>query len=451
MITRPRRRHPRPLVAAAAGLAVAVLCFVQAAPASALPKGAYWYGLWELPNVWKTTEGAGVTVAVIDSGVKASLGDLQGQVLPGLDLSTNHTGAQNDVPDPGQGNFGHGTDMAVLIAGTGKGGGLVGVAPKARILPINVSDDQDQASTAAAAQGVRWAVDHGAKIVNLSFAGTGECDPTLGQSIKYAYQHDVIVVAGAGDSPGPVGTPADCPGAIAVGGDDINFKPWTQTPSGPTIDFVAPSFNLVNELLDGTLNGPQPGNAGTSQATALVSGVFALIRAKFPHDTARQIVTRALYAVHNGLGRYGPRINDTLGYGEIVPKLAVTTNPPANAKNPIYDRFDTALGTAAGGGSSSPPTSSSSTNTPAPASTSPSSAASSSNDSSSGFPAWAVIVIIVVVLAIIVAVVAISRRNRRNPPGGPPPSWPSGPPSGTWPPGGPPPPSGPAGSAPYGG
>lgn len=204
---------------------VTLLQLLLAAPSAALPKGAYWYTLFDLPKTWAVTKGAGVTVAVIDSGVKASLGDLRGQVLPGLDLSEAQRGAHSHVPKRGTTKFGHGTDMAALIAGTGRGAGIVGVAPEAKILPINGADAATDVAVTAEARGIRWAVDHGATVINVSVGGTNACTAIEGEAVVSAYRHDAIVVASAGDNPGMVDSPANCPGAIAVGGVDAAFAP----------------------------------------------------------------------------------------------------------------------------------------------------------------------------------------------------------------------------------
>ena len=173
---------------------------------------------------------------------RTALGDLRGNVLPGLDATGRNPGARYETPNCGTAKFGHGTDMAILIAGTGRGAGLKGVAPRAKILPVSVSTGTHfQADLVA--NGITLAVDHGAKIINLSLGAVSECDAAERASIVYAYRHDVIVVASAGDAPGPVATPANCPGALAMGGVDSAFQPWTQTPAGPEIDFVAPAFN----------------------------------------------------------------------------------------------------------------------------------------------------------------------------------------------------------------
>ena len=402
------------LVAAMATALTAALALVGAPSAGALPPGAYWYTQLDLNKAWAISKGAGVTVAVIDSGVQASLGDLRGQVLPGLDLSGSNPGAQTDHPEKGTAKFGHGTNMAVLIAGTGQGAGMVGVAPQAKILPVDATDVSTGSLSNDYVQGVRWAVDHGAKVINLSLGDVRSCSSADAAAIAYAYHHDVIVVASAGDNPGPVSAPAVCPGAIAIGGIDAANKSWTDTPSGAEVDFVGPAFNLVDEELDGTLNGPFPDNAGTSASAAIVSGTFALLRSKFPHETARQIVTRALYNVHNGLGagHQGQRVNDKLGYGEILPYFALTEAPPAGARNPIYDRFDAAIGTSGGGSSSSaggPPV----VTDPNGGSSSAAAAAGSSTDHGNSTNLTGPILTVVLVLVVAGVITFFVMRSRR--------------------------------------
>ena len=272
-------------------------------------------------------------MAVIDHGVQASLGDLRGQVLRGLDLTGDDPGGQHEEPATQASQFGHGSDMAALIAGTGRGAGLKGVAPKAKILPVDASSG-GSISDSDIARGITWSAQHGAKIVNVSLGQQSSCSATVASALKYAYQHNVLVVVSAGDSAGPVFSPANCPGALAVSGVDAAIKPWTKSASGPETAFAAPAYGLINELLNNTLDGPSAVDSGTSASAAMVSGTFALLWSKFPHDTARQIVTRALYNVHNGVGdkAFGTRVSNSLGYGMILPRYALTEATPAGAR-----------------------------------------------------------------------------------------------------------------------
>ena len=131
--------------------------------------------------MWPLSQGAGVTVAEVDSGVQASLPDLRGVVLPGINLtSADLTGtARHGDTDIQVGEDGHGTAMAVMIAGqgigAGTGTGTVGIAPRARILPVTVGGSGPR-SVATAAAGIRYAVTHGARVVDMPF-GIGQASP----------------------------------------------------------------------------------------------------------------------------------------------------------------------------------------------------------------------------------------------------------------------------------
>jgi subtilisin family serine protease len=392
---------------AVASLAAALVGVLLPAPsAQAVPADAWWYTDMNLSAAWKISKGAGVTVAVVDSGVKATLADLRGQVLPGKDYTGASPDGREDAGAADNPLFGHGTNIAAMVAGTGAGSGLTGVAPQAKILPVRVGTRPDTETIAAA---IRWSVDHGARIVNLSLAGDNPCPAQEQDAVDYAVEHEVIVVAGAGNDPNlPVGAPANCVGALAVGGIEPgdSFEPWPGESSGPELDFVAAGDKLQGLYLNGQLAGPV--GSGTSMATALVSGTFALLRAKFPRESARQIVTRALWNVHNGLGGkvFAKRINDKLGYGEILPYYALTTPPPRGAANPIYDEIAAHLPTT----SASPSPSS----TP-PARSSSSPAAATHSDAKSSGPSAALIAGIVAVVLVAAIVIAFAARRRKQP------------------------------------
>src|SRR5262249_30341290 len=149
----------------------------------------WWFTAWGVQSrLWPKSQGEGVTVAVLDSGVQAILPDFSGVVLPGKDMTGGGDG-RTDV-DP---KYGHGTLMAALIAAQGTGTGFVGVAPGAKILPI-VTDDGG--STIA---GIRYATDHGAKVISISQGAPSPCVDELQEAIGYAVDHDVVVVASAGN------------------------------------------------------------------------------------------------------------------------------------------------------------------------------------------------------------------------------------------------------------
>jgi hypothetical protein len=406
-----------------AAVTAALIAFaVGMVPAEAQWSGEYWFSRLDVKTAWQISKGANVVVAVVDAGVVDTLGDLKGQVLPGYNALGTSGDGRNDKGercDEFSGCFSHGTQMALDIAGSGKGKGFQGVAPAAKILPIKVSDHTgDGASPEKVAAGIRWAVDHGAKIINLSFGDDRSCDPTEGDAIKYAYQHDVIVVAASGNDGTAVSSPANCPGALAIGGIDANFKPWSGSSSGPEVDFVGAAAGIVSETLDGT---ELTNSNGTSDATAIVAGTFALIRSHFPTMSARDVVTRALYNVHNGPATdFGQRIDDKLGYGEILPWHAMHDALPAGPSNPIYDAWATKLGpptpTTSSTPASTPPVTSpgGSQTSPTPAGIT---AARSHNADSGGTSTGAVIGIVagVIVVAAIAGGLFLRSRGRRAP------------------------------------
>src|SRR5918997_1203607 len=130
-------------------------------------------------TAWQHSTGRGVTVAILDSGVDASHPDLAGQVLPGIDLVDGSTDGRVDP-------VGHGTTVAALIAGKQDTDGVVGIAPDAKILPVRVLDKQNRYEDASVvAKGLRWAVDRGATVVNLSLGGVTQSE-LLASALDYA-------------------------------------------------------------------------------------------------------------------------------------------------------------------------------------------------------------------------------------------------------------------------
>ncbi|WP_063837067.1 S8 family serine peptidase [Phaeacidiphilus oryzae] len=361
---------------------------------------------WEVPqNVWPITTGAGQTVAVIDSGVRASHVDLKGQVLPGKDFLTPADKGWVDHSASGQG---HGTAMASAIAGHGHGPGgsegMKGIAPGAKILPIAVALTGDSNNAAATshqdvAAAIRWAVDHHAGVINMSIGNLTSSAEEL-SAVAYAEQHNVVLVAAAGnDSLDNVGYPAKYPGVISVGGLTKADTVWSGENYGH-ITVVAPAENIVSAN-----NGSdtQYGmGTGTSPAAAYVSGLAALIRAKYPDLTAGQVVNRIIRSAGEPKGIKAPDAH--WGYGVILPHAALTENIPAGpASGPLPQAK--ALSSQPGG-------------TAATGSSGPGSQAAGSKSSSNGV-VIGVLVGLVVVVAVIVVIVLLVRRRNRNSGGGP--------------------------------
>ncbi|MFD8593911.1 S8 family serine peptidase [Kitasatospora sp. NPDC059646] len=368
-----------------------------------------------LERVWSVSRGAGVTVAVIDTGVDASHPDLAGSVLAGYDpsgqgLSTKPTEA-------------HGTKMASLIAGHGHGpDGVVGLAPDAKILPVY---KDGAGGTDAVPKGIRWAVDQGAKVVNISLGGPGApgSDPALTEAVGYAVKHDALVVGPTGNSGlGSVESPANEPGVLAVGAIDRNGRIWPQSNYGPQTLISAPGVRIVSA---GACAGSRYCiGDGTSDATAYVSGAAALVRAKYPKLTAGQVAERLVESAKPPAAPKGGKLPDPhYGYGILSPYDALTKDIPAGPEQgPLATTADAPTGrTPADSG-------------PSPAGAGPA-AAGEIGDPSKSAPGVGVLLAVgggcAVLLVVIVLVVARSRRRPAPgfapPPYAPAPGRPPGP------------------------
>jgi subtilisin family serine protease len=279
------------------------------------PDDPYYLAQWGLPRggvpaAWALSSGAGVTVAVVDTGVDATHPDLQGQLLPGYDFL-------NDDPDPND-DHGHGTRMSGIIgAACNNGEGVCGVAPGAMVLPIKSLDAQGYGPYSAVANGIVYAVDHGARVVNLSLVGTAPSS-ILQAAVDYAAAHEVIVVAAAGnygtDAPG---YPAASAGAVAVAAiSDADGHPSFSN-YGAWISVSAPGVDVVT-----TSPGGYAPSTGTSPAAAFSSGVFALLLAANPGMTRAEAIARVQAgAVDLGANGWDPyfgwgRVD---AYGALVP------------------------------------------------------------------------------------------------------------------------------------
>ena len=330
----------RRLVAAAAVLGmVASGVFVgSAASADQIRDREYWLSAYGISSAWNTTKGAGITVAVIDTGVDGSHEDLTGTVIGGTDVSgVGSPDGQTPVGDSRE----HGTMVASLIAGHGHGSGdgVIGSAPEAKILAISIgfgvgtrsSDDQ-------IADAVRWAVDNGADVINMSLTRNSlEWPQSWDDAFLYAFESDVVVVAAAGNRGSgttEVGAPATIPGVLVVGGVDRNGKAsFDASSQGITIAVSAPSEDLV---------GAAPGGgyyswAGTSGATPIVAGIVALVRAAHPDLDAGNVIHRLTATAKSpGVEVPGP----IYGYGLVDAAAAVTANVSTVTTSPARDLKD---------------------------------------------------------------------------------------------------------------
>ena len=239
--------------------------------------------------VGSATLGVGATVAVLDTGVTAHA-DIDG-LLPGRDFVSGDT----DASDP----HGHGTHVAGTVAeSAGNGVGAAGVAPGASVLPVRVLDDAGNAPYDKIFAGLAFAVEAGADVINMSLAG--DSDAGMCDAVSRAVAAGVVVIAATGNDSGPVGYPAACPDAIAVGAVTMQgtIAPYSNT--GSSVDLTAPGGISADTNLDLAPDGilqysvfnNQPGyyySEGTSMASPHVAGAAAIVRSIRPSATPAQV------------------------------------------------------------------------------------------------------------------------------------------------------------------
>ncbi|WP_373569279.1 type VII secretion-associated serine protease mycosin [Streptomyces sp. FXY-T5] len=325
-----RPRRPSRRAAALGALLTAGLVLLPAATAHADGIRAQQWALdaMHTEQAWQTTKGEGVTVAVLDTGVEADHPDLAGNVLPGKDLV--RFGAE-----PGDRAWArHGTAMAGIIAGHGHGpgnaDGVLGIAPEAKILPVRVILEDGDPSRAKArstrgnalAEGIRWAADHGADVINLSLgddSASAHPEPSEDQAVQYALKKGVVVVASAGnggEKGDHISYPAAYPGVIAATAVDragtrasFSTRRWYATVSAPGVDVVIADPD--HKYYEGW---------GTSAAAAFVSGAAALVKAAHPGLAPAQIKSLLEDTARNAPS--GGR-DDSRGFGFIDPAAAI--------------------------------------------------------------------------------------------------------------------------------
>ena len=290
-------------------------------------------------RAWPFSTGAGVLVAVVDSGVDSDHPQLAkpGKVLPGYDFIRHWPYADFDC-------ISHGTAVTSIIAAdTEPGIGFHGVAPGARILPLRVSEaEPDDNGTGAAvnprvfAKAICYAADQGARVINLSVVMYQDV-PAVRDAVRYAQAKGALLVAAAGNQHQDTGGdatpyPAAYPGVIGVGAITIDGSRLPASQVGPYVDLVAPGGGV----LAATREHGYVYWDGTSFATPFVSGAAALVRAEYPRLTAAQVTSRLLATADPAPG--GPD-SAAYGHGVVDPYRAVTESldgaNPAAAQAPL--------------------------------------------------------------------------------------------------------------------
>ncbi|MFS4109692.1 type VII secretion-associated serine protease mycosin [Streptomyces sp. PD-S100-1] len=274
-------------------------------------------------EMWRTSTGEGITVAVIDTGVDPTNPDLKGRVLDGKDLApAERAGDEHTDYD------GHGTGMAGLIAGTGAyggGKGAFGLAPGVKILPVRMpgpSDINGFAGPSYFSKAIRYATDSGAQVINISMTQQLN-SPELTAAVQYALSHGSLIFAGVGNDGAkgnPVEYPAATPGVVGVAAVGKNLRRTSESEFGPQVDMAAPGDEMVHAC--GGKTGLCKGH-GTSDASAIASASAALIWSKHPTWTNNQVLRVMLNTI--GGPTDGAKRNDSIGYGIVRPRIALKT------------------------------------------------------------------------------------------------------------------------------
>lgn len=297
-------------------------------------------GVLQSAEVWARATGAGVLVAVVDSGIDANNKHLAGIVVGGVNL----------VPDGERGDgmsdvAGHGTAIAGLIAAQRiDGSGVVGLAPDARLLSVRVDRGTDDASLKAGfgptparvAQGIRWAADHGAAIINVSLSDAVS-DTQMRDAVAYAADRGALVVASAGNRTTAANTtdspryPAAYPGALAVTAVDAHGVVTDDSIHGPHVEVAAPGSNILTSTTGGGDCLYATTAASSSYATGYTSAAAALVAQAYPDETPAEWKFR----LEASATRTNPDArDDRAGWGIIQPLDAITLVPGTDVRGP---------------------------------------------------------------------------------------------------------------------
>jgi type VII secretion-associated serine protease mycosin len=280
-----------------------------------------------LDEMWQNSRGAGVKVAVIDTGVDNDNSQLRQAIDPDVRGEDYITPGGDGTDDP----VGHGTKVAGIIAARPiPGTGFVGIAPKATIIPIRQNDAEGSGTAGTMADAIDYAVGHGANVINISQDTSQALQPgsDLEKSVEKAINKGVVVVAAAGND-GASGKkkltdPASFPGVLAVAASDRNNERASFSQPGDFLGVAAPGVDMVSTVP----KGGQCIDNGTSFAAPYVAGVVALVRSKYPKWTPAQVIAR----IEQTAERTEPGHNALVGWGVVDPVAALTDDAPPSDK-----------------------------------------------------------------------------------------------------------------------
>lgn len=296
----------------------------------------YWTRSINLEPAWNITTGApNVTVAVLDSGVYQEHPDLRGRVVPGFNSMDGTANVNDDLAEQ------HGTKVSLLIAARGNDGiGQAGVAWNVKIMPIKAIDKNGNGDALAVANGIAWATDHGANVINLSVGGTNYSN-TVARAIGYARTKNVTVVTAAGNDPQERDFPADDANVITVGASDANNAPATFTSAVNKVDVAAPGVDIPFFLPE--VSSDPLVASGTSFSAPIVTGIIALMQSIRP-GLRQEDALAILKKTARDIGPPGPDpqsgagLVDAARAVQAVRDMTPQSGPPPYAAT--YNRYD---------------------------------------------------------------------------------------------------------------
>ncbi|WP_027408454.1 S8 family peptidase [Anoxybacteroides tepidamans] len=240
---------------------------------------------WNLPAIqteegWRFSRGnKHVTIAVVDSGVDLNHPDLVHRLVPGYNAIEDHGLPQDDN--------GHGTHVAGIIASEANNRqGVAGITWFNRIMPIKALNSDGHGSSFDVAKGIIWAVDHGARVINLSL-GNYQPSELLEEAVRYAYDRDVVLIAASGnDHSAQPSFPAAYPEVLSVGAVNPDGSQAEYSNYGDYLDVVAPGTNIASTFI----HNQYAALSGTSMAAPHVTALAGLIRSLNPQLTNKQVI-----------------------------------------------------------------------------------------------------------------------------------------------------------------
>jgi major intracellular serine protease len=223
---------------------------------------------FNLPAAWQYSQGEGVKIAIIDTGCDLNHSDLKENLLPGKNFVNSRQPPHDDSN--------HGTHLTGILCAQNNDYGIVGVAPKCKVIPIKALNKDGVGDLRKVAQAIHWAVDEGADFISMSL-GSPKKVPVIEQAIQYATQKKVIVFCAAGNAgkTREIFYPAAYPDTIGVGAITEDFNRASFSCTGDDLDFLAPGVKILSTIPDNWY----ALMSGTSQATPFVVGVCALLLA----------------------------------------------------------------------------------------------------------------------------------------------------------------------------